>query len=113
MHIITLTNNNNNNEINVGISVIDFYANWCGPCKAIAPKFEELSNDQQYNKVKFFKANVDDLNALAAQYSIRSIPTFIILKDGAKVGEVIGADIAKIKNILSKFITDSELTFTT
>ena len=60
-------------------AIIDFYADWCGPCKKFTPIFESVA--EEFN-VPFVKVNVDKENDLAVKYSIRSIPTVIILKDG-------------------------------
>lgn len=70
--------------------LIDFWAEWCGPCKMIAPVLEEL-NDEMNGRIKFIKLNVDQNNRTAAQYSIRSIPTLMIIKDGAVLAQNIGA----------------------
>ncbi|MEK6907729.1 MAG: thioredoxin, partial [Thermoproteota archaeon] len=60
---------------------VDFWAQWCGPCRMVGPVVEELANDYQ-GKVKFVKVNVDEANDLAAKYNVFSIPTLIILNKG-------------------------------
>jgi thioredoxin 1 len=70
--------------------MVDFWAEWCGPCKIIGPIVEELSNEYE-GKVKVVKVNVDENNALAMKYSIMSIPTIKFFKNGQIVGEMIGA----------------------
>lgn len=70
--------------------VIDVYASWCGPCKQMAPIFEELSKDLD-GKVKFVKLNIDDDRDLAVQFNVSSIPTFIFMKAGEMVGKETGA----------------------
>lgn len=72
-----------------GIVFVDFYAEWCGPCKSIAPILEEISKEM--NKMKFVKINVDESQELASQYSIFSIPTFMIFKNGEVVSQFTGA----------------------
>ncbi len=62
-----------------GLVVIDFYATWCGPCKRVAPLFEEL--ERHYPNVKFLKVNVDEAEELSQEYTIESLPTFIFLKN--------------------------------
>lgn len=69
--------------------VVDFYADWCGPCQMMAPVFEELS--QEMEKVKFIKVNVDENSQLASQYGVFSIPTFLIFKNGQVIGQMVGA----------------------
>jgi thioredoxin 1 len=70
--------------------LVDFWAEWCGPCKAIAPSLEELS-DEMANKLKIVKINVDENPSISQTYSIRSIPALMIFKDGEKISEKMGA----------------------
>jgi len=72
------------------IQLIDFYADWCGPCKVMEPIFKELEKDYQ-DKVEFRRVDVDVENAFSSQYGVMSIPTFVILKDGKEVSRKIGA----------------------
>ena len=71
-------------------TVVDFWAEWCGPCKAIAPSLEEIS-DEMANKLKVVKINVDENPTTSQAYSIRSIPALMIFKNGEKVSEKMGA----------------------
>ncbi len=71
-----------------GLVFVDFYATWCGPCKMTAPIIEQLA--QERNDIKFVKVDVDQNNELASQYSIFSIPTFIIFKEGKMVSQFAG-----------------------
>ncbi|MBU0528856.1 thioredoxin [bacterium] len=70
--------------------VIDFWAEWCGPCKTIAPVIDELA-DEYLGKVKFGKVNVDFNQKTAMKYGIRSIPNLLIFKDGSVVNQIIGS----------------------
>jgi len=81
--------------------LIDFYADWCGPCKMIAPVIEEI--DIEYDdKVKVCKVNIDDEAEIAASFGVTSIPTVIVLKDGQIIGKNIGfAPKSKIEEMFS------------
>ena len=70
--------------------LLDFWADWCGPCKMIAPLLGELS-EEYADKVKIVKLNVDENNNTAIQYAVRTIPTLILFKDGQVQAQHIGA----------------------
>ncbi|KFY00093.1 hypothetical protein V495_00684 [Pseudogymnoascus sp. VKM F-4514 (FW-929)] len=70
--------------------VLDAFAEWCGPCKAISPKLVEYSN--QFPNAHFIKVDVDDVPDVAQELGIRAMPTFIFFKKGEKAGEVVGAN---------------------
>ncbi|MDD9994746.1 MAG: thioredoxin [Dehalococcoidia bacterium] len=69
--------------------MVDFWAPWCGPCRMVSPVVEELADEYQ-GQVKFVKLNTDDNVETATRYSIRSIPTLLMFKDGKTVNHVIG-----------------------
>ena len=89
---LTVTDKNFENEVlKSDIPVlVDFWAEWCGPCKAIAPIIEELSKDLE-GQVKVCKVNVDDAQELAGKYNIMSIPTLLLFKNGEVVEQMVGA----------------------
>ena len=70
--------------------VVDFWAEWCGPCKMIAPTLEELAAENA-DTFKVGKVNVDDNRQTAMKYSVRSIPTLLVFKDGQVADQIIGA----------------------
>ena len=73
-----------------GTVLVDFWAEWCGPCKAIAPILDEIA-DEKAGEVTIAKLNVDEAPNISRQYEVMSIPTMIIFKDGEPVGKMIGA----------------------
>jgi thioredoxin 1 len=88
---------------NKGISLVDFWAEWCGPCKMIAPILDELSKEFEGN-VKIAKINVDHNRLTASQYGVRSIPTLILFKDGKPLSTKVGA---LSKSGLSQWLKDA------
>jgi thioredoxin len=84
-----------------GITVVDFYADWCGPCKLVAPQFEALS-EKHSGTVTFYKANVEENADVGAALNIRSIPTFVVFQDGKVVGSQEGALISKVEALIAK-----------
>jgi thioredoxin 1 len=82
--------------------IADFYADWCGPCKAIAPAYAQLAKSQSVpNWLAFAKVNVDNVQAVAAEYGVSAMPTFMFFKDGKQVAVngnplIRGADIRSL-----------------
>jgi thioredoxin 1 len=70
-------------------TLVDFWAPWCGPCKAIAPILEELATELA-GKVQIAKVNVDDNDTIAAEYGVRAIPTMLLFKNGQLVDTLVG-----------------------
>lgn len=91
-NITTLTDANFNEEVQGSDEpvLVDFWAEWCGPCKTIAPILEEIASEQA-GKVRIAKLNVDDAPATAQQFQVMSIPTLILFKDGEMQKRVVGA----------------------
>ncbi len=81
---------------------VDFWAEWCGPCRMVSPVVEELANDYD-GKIKFVKVNVDEANELASKYNIFSIPTLALFIKGQLVGQQVGAASKEsYKNMIDK-----------
>lgn len=70
--------------------VIDFYANWCNPCRQFLPTFEKVSGKEEFSDVLFYKCNVDEDSILSNKYGVRSIPTVIFLENGEEKNKKIG-----------------------
>ncbi|EDV45876.1 thioredoxin-T [Drosophila erecta] len=82
--------------------VIDFYANWCGPCNIIAPKLEELA--QQYsNRAVILKVNVDQNEDITEEYNVTSMPTFVFIKDGNVLEVFVGCNVEKLAKSMEKY----------
>jgi thioredoxin 1 len=91
-YVVELTENSFASEVEQGkgITVVDFWAPWCGPCRFVAPVIEQLATEYA-GRVQFAKLNVDDAPNVAGEYGIRSIPTIAIFQDGKPVDGVVGA----------------------
>ena len=86
---IKVTNENFKDFTSDGVSLVDFYADWCGPCKAIGPVIEQLSGE--YDGVKIGKLDVDQNKETAEELGVRSIPTILVYKNGEVVEKHVGA----------------------
>ena len=91
-NIVTLTNDNFESEVKkTGTPIlVDFWAEWCGPCRMVAPVLETIAEEMQ-GKVRIGKVNVDEESGLAGRYGIQSIPTLLLFKEGRVVDQYIGA----------------------
>jgi len=90
--IVTLTQENFSQDVLQSQTpvLVDFWAEWCGPCKMIGPLLDELA-DEYNGKVKIGKVNVDEQQALAAQYGVRAIPTLLLFKQGQIAEQMVGS----------------------
>ena len=88
--------------IKSGLTLVDFYADWCGPCKMLSPILEELDNE--YSDITFIKVNCDNDIAVADRYGILSIPAVFLLKDGQVLGSTLGYH---AKEDMRKFIENN------
>ena len=99
-NIVNVTDANFATEIQQmqGLALVDFWAEWCGPCQAIAPVVDQLA-EQYVGKLKVAKLDTDANQETAVKFNVRSIPTIMFFKDGKHVDTVVGAD-PRIKTIL-------------
>lgn len=104
-HVHTATDNNFENDcLKSDLPVlVDFWAEWCGPCRALGPLVDQVAEENQ-GKLKVFKMNVDENPETPAKFGVRGIPTMILLKDGKLVDQLVGA---VPKNQLDDFIARS------
>lgn len=87
-----------------GLVLVDFFAEWCGPCKMLAPVIEQISNDLS-GKLKVVKVDVDHAQQIAGKFEITSIPTLILFKDGKEAGRLIGLqDSDSINELISQHL---------
>ena len=88
MSVKKLTNNEFDSSVASGVALIDFYADWCGPCKMLAPTIAEIAE----GAVDFLvaKVNVDEAPAVAERFSVMSIPTLVVLRDGKELARAVG-----------------------
>jgi len=90
MPVIELTSQNFNQEIkNNNLLLVDFWAEWCGPCKSMHPIFTRMA--KKYKQVRFARVNVDYAQDIAMKYEVQSIPTFIMFKNAEVVNRMVGA----------------------
>ncbi|RUM44240.1 MAG: thioredoxin [Hydrogenimonas sp.] len=87
---VELTSSNFDETVKEGVTLVDFWAPWCGPCRMIAPVIEELAEEYE-GKATIAKVNTDEEQDLAVKYGIRSIPSILFFKDGQVVDQMVGA----------------------
>ena len=92
------------NATAAGVTVTDFWAPWCGPCRMQSPVIDQLS-DELAGQVEFFKMNVDEEQKVAQEFGVMSIPTLLVKKDGEVVQKLVGYhDAARLKEILAAYL---------
>ncbi len=88
MEIVHLTDSNFEKETKEGLVVVDFFATWCGPCQILGPIMEDVA--KELTDVKIFKVDVDENEKTARDFGVMSIPTIVVLKDGAEIDRHVG-----------------------
>jgi thioredoxin 1 len=96
--IVTLTDKNFQNQIKKGVVMVDFWAEWCMPCKVMGPVLNELAEDENF-KATVAKLNVDHFQSVSQKFGIRGIPTIVVFSDGKEVDRIVGV---KPKDFLIK-----------
>jgi len=81
--------------------IVDFHAQWCGPCKMIAPKIVAMAEEMK-DKCIFAKVDVDEAAEIAEEYEIQAMPTFLLFANGMKVDSMAGANEAKLRDLITK-----------
>lgn len=99
-NIIILNDKNFQSSLRNGVFIVDFWAEWCGPCRMLIPVFNQLA-DEKDTKYKVAKLNVDESRQTASKYGIRSIPTVIVFKNGKEVKRFVGL---KSKNFYKEYL---------
>ena len=89
-----------------GVSVVDFTATWCGPCKAIAPHYEDMAEDPVFQDVTFAKVDIDDHPSIAESQNVTAVPTFVIFKNNEQVMEIRGADLQGLTQGLADVVSE-------
>lgn len=83
------------------LTITDFYAVWCGPCKAISPVVQKLSEEN--TDVQFLKVDVDNAEDIAMEYGVSAMPTFILFKDDEAIGKIVGANVGALKQAIEQY----------
>lgn len=99
--LVKLDDSNFEETVKKGVTLVDFYADWCGPCRMIAPIMEELSVDFK-GKAKIGKLDIEQAQETTSNFQVTSIPTIILFKDGKEINRIVGL---RGKDALSSLIT--------
>jgi len=99
-NIKMLDESNFSKEIESGVTLIDFFAEWCGPCRMLAPVVEDVA-DSLKDKASFGKVDIDKQVKLATEYQVTSIPTLVLFKDGKEIDRIVGL---RDEKALKKFV---------
>lgn len=86
---VELTTQSFDQAVSSGVTLVDFWAEWCGPCRMIAPMVDEIAGEYQ-GRARVAKVNIDNEQDLAARFRVNSIPTLLVIKDGQEKGRLVG-----------------------
>ncbi len=104
MEVIILSESNFEETIKSGVTLVDFWAEWCGPCQQMLPILSDFAKEM-WDKMKVWKVNVDDNSALAGKFRVMSIPTLIVFKDGEPVEQLVWVQqISSLKDVCGKYL---------
>ena len=101
--VVHLTDDSFDEQTGSGYVMIDFWAEWCGPCRALAPVIDSIA-ESHGGQIKVCKLDVDSNQRAAARFGVRGIPTVIMMKDGKLVDQVVGNDPSKIRSMAERAI---------
>jgi thioredoxin 1 len=101
--VVHLTEKNFDAGISKGLTLVDFWAEWCGPCKALAPTMDKIADDYK-EKVTVAKVDIDANPTIPAKFGIRGIPTVILFKDGQQVDLFVGNNPNKIREMVARAV---------
>lgn len=97
-----LNDNNFKNEIENGVVVVDFYAEWCGPCRMVKPFLEKKQTE--FPEVKFFKVDTEECDRLTSIYQVRALPTVLVFKNGKEEERIVGFSAQTIEEKIRKVV---------